>query len=435
MMRAILSPFVRFPILSGGFLITLILLGIFAPIIAPYDPYIGDIRARLQKPGVVSSIMNQNNYDLIQSQDQVDEIPEWIRAYTTEDKNDSKITINKGEKGIIEFYMGPATSFVDKNRNRSHTDDVTFDIFTENCLGQSKNHCPKPNIQFTKVYKKESIGYIEYVANEDIVDDLNDMISIDINVMREDTKKWPWWPSGLYLLGTDQIGRDYFSRLIYGGRWNLTLMLITGVVGSIVGASLGMITGWYAFRPNGRWIIDEIILRIVDITSVVPILLIAIMATLVLGNSIWIFVIILTLFTWQNFVRIIRAKTLSLRTLEYINMAKISGASTFRILRKHILPSHLNDIMVIATYNCSLIITLEAVMCFFEIAIPRHWTAWGNMMKLGSEYWNYVDFSGTYPYRYQMLIPSGLVIITVLSLNFLGDWARDKLDPKLREFE
>ena len=212
-------------------------------------------------------------------------------------------------------------------------------------------------------------------------------------------------------------------------------MLMTGVVGSIVGASLGMLTGWYAFRPNGRWIIDEIILRIVDITSVVPILLIAIMATLVLGNSIWIFVIILTLFTWQNFVRIIRAKTLSMRTLEYINMAKISGASTFRILRKHILPSHLNDIMVIATYNCSLIITLEAVMCFFEIAIPRHWTAWGNMMKLASEYWNYGEFSGTYPYRYQMMIPSGLVIITVLSLNFLGDWARDKLDPKLREFE
>ena len=74
-------------------------------------------------------------------------------------------------------------------------------------------------------------------------------------------------------------------------------------------------------------------------------------------------------------------------------------------------------------------------MCFFEIAIPRHWTAWGNMMKLASEYWNYGEVSGTYPYRYQMLIPSGLVIITVLSLNFLGDWARDKLDPKLREFE
>ena len=94
MMRAIFSPFVRFPILSGGVLITLILLGIFAPIIAPYDPYVGDIRARLQKPGVVSAIMNQNNYDLIQTKDQVDEIPEWIRAYTSEDMNDSKMTIH-----------------------------------------------------------------------------------------------------------------------------------------------------------------------------------------------------------------------------------------------------------------------------------------------------------------------------------------------------
>ena len=97
------------------------------------------------------------------------------------------------------------------------------------------------------------------------------------STIREDTKKWPWWPSGLYLLGTDTIGRDYFSRLIYGARWNLTLMLITGVIGSLIGSSLGMIAGWNAFRPKYRWIIDEAIQRIVDITSVIPILLIAIM--------------------------------------------------------------------------------------------------------------------------------------------------------------
>ena len=98
----------------------------------------------------------------------------------------------------------------------------------------------------------------------------------------------------------------------------MNLMLITGVIGSLIGSSLGMIAGWNAFRPKYRWIIDEAIQRIVDITSVIPILLIAIMTTLILGNKIWVFSIILILFTWQNFVRIVRAKTLTIREYDYI---------------------------------------------------------------------------------------------------------------------
>ena len=256
-----------------------------------------------------------------------------------------------------------------------------------------------------------------------------------MSVIREDSKKWGWWPSGLYILGTDTIGRDYFSRLIYGARWNLTLMLLTGIAGSLMGSSLGIIAGWFAYKPNYKWVIDELILRVVDITSVIPILLIAIMTTLILGNKIWVFALILILFTWQNFVRIIRAKTLSLRTLDYINSSIVSGASSYRIFIRHILPAHINDILVIATFNCSLIISLEAVLCFFEIAIPRHWTAWGNIIKLSVEYWDWGWWDGNYQYRYQTYIPVTLVVLVVFSLNFLGDWFRDKLDPKLRQLE
>ena len=113
----------------------------------------------------------------------------------------------------------------------------------------------------------------------------------------------------------------------------------------------------------------------------------------------------------------------------------ISGASTFRIFTRHILPSHLNDIFVIATFNCSLIISLEAVLSFFEIAIPRHWTAWGNIIKLSVEYWDWGWWDGNYIYRYQTYIPVSLIVLVVFSLNFLGDWFRDKLDPKLRQIE
>ena len=162
---------------------------------------------------------------------------------------------------------------------------------------------------------------------------------------------------------------------------------------------------------------------------------IAIMTTIILGNEIWVFACILVLFTWQNFVRIIRAKTLIMRNSEYINSAIISGSSLRRIIIRHILPFHLNDIMVIGTFNCAMIITLEAVLCFFEIAIPRHWTAWGNIVKLASDYWNEGWVTGSYPYRYQLLIPTTLIVMTVFALNFLGDWFRDKLDTKLRQFE
>mgnify|MGYP006093341509 CR=1 FL=1 len=425
----------KFPVLSGGFLFIISILGLLAPIIAPYDPYVGDIRARLMPPGIISGQYNLQNFDLIKSKDQINQKPRWQQISDIENKSLEKLSISEGSIKIIEFKLGPKTNFVDVNRNGNYIDEIKFDQFSENCLGLSQNYCPKPNISFLNIYKEGANGFIEYRANEEIINNVNDILSLDLMVIREDTKKWSWWPSGLYLLGTDSIGRDYFSRLIYGARWNLTLMLITGFSGSIIGTSLGIISGWYAFKPKFRWIIDEVIMRIVDMTSVVPILLIAIMTTLVLGNKIWVFAIILTLFTWQNFVRIIRGKTLILRENEHINAAKVSGASTLRILIKHILPFHINDMMVIATFNCAMIITLESVLCFFEIAIPRHWTAWGNLIKLASDYWNEGWVSGTYPYRYQVAIPGGLIICTVFSLNFLGDWLRDRLDPKLRHIE
>ena len=425
----------KFPVLSGGFLLIISILGLLAPFISPYDPYVGDTRARLQPPGIIAGKYNLQNFDLVKTKDQINQKPRWEQILELENESIEKLSISKGFIGIIEFELGPNTNFVDTNRNGNYLDEIKFDQFTENCLGLSQNHCPKPNISFINIYKEGSNGFIEYQANEELINNVNDILSLDLMVIREDTKKWSWWPSGLYLLGTDTIGRDYFSRLIYGARWNLSLMLITGVTGSVIGTSLGIVSGWYAFKPKFLWIIDEIIMRIVDITSVVPILLIAIMTTLVLGNKIWVFAIILTLFTWQNFVRIIRAKTLSLRESEHINAAKVSGASTLRILIKHILPFHINDMLVIATFNCAMIITLESVLCFFEIAIPRHWTAWGNLIKLASDYWNEGWVTGTYPYRYQVAIPGSLIIWTVFSLNFLGDWFRDKLDPKLRELK
>ena len=145
--KKFISLFFKYPVLSAGFLIFISLLGIFAPIIAPYDPYIADTRARLQPPGVISGKYNLQNYDLIKSEDQR---PRWEQLLDLENSNKEKKIIPKNSKGTIEFQLGPNSSFVDVNRNGDYLDEIVFDDFS-NCLGLSQNECPKPNLKYTKI--------------------------------------------------------------------------------------------------------------------------------------------------------------------------------------------------------------------------------------------------------------------------------------------
>ena len=188
----------KFPVLSGGFLFIISILGLLAPIIAPYDPYVGDIRARLMPPGIISGQYNLQNFDLIKSKDQINQKPRWQQISDIENKSLEKLSISEGSIKIIEFKLGPKTNFVDVNRNGNYIDEIKFDQFSENCLGLSQNYCPKPNISFLNIYKEGANGFIEYRANEEIINNVNDILSLDLMVIREDTKKWSWWPRGLY---------------------------------------------------------------------------------------------------------------------------------------------------------------------------------------------------------------------------------------------
>ena len=224
-----------------------------------------------------------------------------------------------------------------------------------------------------------------------------------------------------YLLGTDQVGRDMFSRLIYGARISLIVGLVTLAVGGSVGVALGLIAGLY-----GGWV-DELIMRLVDVLLSLPVVLVALVFVVALGQSFAIIVAVLALWIWTRFARQVRSEVLQLKTRDYVALARVSGASTPRILLIHIFPGTINTLIVVATLQVGIVILLESVLSFLGAGVPPPTPAWGSMVSDGrdklAEFW------------WISTLPGIAILLTVMSLNLLGDWLRDKLDPRLRQLE
>jgi peptide/nickel transport system permease protein len=224
-----------------------------------------------------------------------------------------------------------------------------------------------------------------------------------------------------YPLGTDNIGRDIYSRLLHGARISLLVVSIATVSGLVVGTTLGLLAGYL-----GRHI-DEIIMRIVDVWYSVPFIMVALILVVVFGKSTTMMMVLLALLAWTAYVRNVRAEVLTLKELDYVSMARISGASTARILIRHILPGVVNTIIVIGTLRVGQLILAESVLSFLGAGIPPPQPAWGVMVSDGRNFlatlW-WISF-----------IPGFAIFLVVMSFNFLGDWLRDKLDPRLRQLD
>ena len=222
-----------------------------------------------------------------------------------------------------------------------------------------------------------------------------------------------------YLLGTDQLGRDLLSRVIYGARISLMVSAVTLGVGGTIGVTLGLVAGWY-----GRWV-DELIMRFVDVMLSLPLILVALVLVVALGQSFTVIITVLCLFIWPRFARQVRGEVLQLKTRDYVALAKVSGASTPRILFIHIFPGTINTLIVVATLQVGIVILLESVLSFLGAGTPPPTAAWGSMVADGRDrlagFWWIATFPGL------------AIMLTVMSLNLFGDWLRDKLDPRLRQ--
>lgn len=228
--------------------------------------------------------------------------------------------------------------------------------------------------------------------------------------------------STTYLLGTDQLGRDMLSRIIHGARISLIVAAVTLGVGGTIGVVMGLAAGWYG------GLVDEFLMRLVDIKLSIPLILIALVLVITLGQSFGIIIAVLTIFIWPRFARQVRAEVLQIKNMDYVALAKVSGASTMRILFIHVFPGTINTLIVVATLQVGIVILLESTLSFLGAGVPPPTPAWGSMIsdgrdKLAGGFWWISTFPGV------------AIMLTVVSLNLFGDWLRDKLDPKLRQLE
>ena len=222
-----------------------------------------------------------------------------------------------------------------------------------------------------------------------------------------------------YLLGTDHLGRDILSRIFYGARISLIVAAVTLGVGGTVGVLLGLLAGWY-----GGWV-DEMVMRLVDILLALPLILVALVLVVSLGQSFNTIILVLALWVWPRFARMVRGEVLTLKTTDYVSLARVAGASTSRILFVHLFPGTINTLIVVATLQVGIVILVEATLSFLGAGVPPPTPAWGTMVADGRDTLRDAWWIST--------IPGVAILLTVLSLNLFGDWLRDTLDPKLRQ--
>jgi peptide/nickel transport system permease protein len=235
--------------------------------------------------------------------------------------------------------------------------------------------------------------------------------------------KPPAWQQGgtsQFLLGTDHLGRDVLSRLIFGARVSMVVGLLAVVVAGTIGTALGILSGYM-----GKWV-DQLIMRVTDTWLALPALTFAIFLAAVLGPSEMNIVIILSLVYWTRYARVIRGEVLSLRERDFVRLAVVAGCSKWTIMKRHILPNVLNTAIVLASLQLGVVIIAEATLSFLGVGVPPPKPAWGLMLADGKKgmmagYW------------WLTVTPGTCIALMVLAASLLGDWLRVKLDPQLRQ--
>jgi peptide/nickel transport system permease protein len=230
-----------------------------------------------------------------------------------------------------------------------------------------------------------------------------------------------WFPDGRLdtPLGTDYLGRDILSRLMYGARISLVVALTGTLAAGVIGTWLGVLAGYM----GGWW--DQIIMRLTDAWLTLPALVFAILLASVRGPGLWNVVLILMMVFWSRYARAVRGEVLSLRERDFVKLAEINGVSAYRIITRHIIPNVMNTVMVIFSLQVGVAVIIEASLSFLGAGVPPPEPSWGLIMAQ--------ERDSLMEGRWWLAVFPGLCItLLVLSANMLGDWLRVRLDPQLR---
>lgn len=221
-----------------------------------------------------------------------------------------------------------------------------------------------------------------------------------------------------HLLGTDHLGRDILSRLIYGARVSLVVGIGASLVAGTFGVLMGLVSGYFG------GLIDDAIMRLCDIQLALPYILLAIALLAILGSGLVNIILVLSLTQWVTYARVVRSSVLSEKAKEYVLAAKALGLRNGRIMFRHVLPNVFAPVIVIATFSVAQTIIAEAALSFLGLGMPASIPSWGKMLADGRTY---------LVVAWWLTVVPGLVItFTVIGVNLFGDWLRDYLDPKLR---
>jgi peptide/nickel transport system permease protein len=230
-----------------------------------------------------------------------------------------------------------------------------------------------------------------------------------------------WQESGdtKYLLGTDVLGRDVLSRLLYGARVSLIVAAAALLAGGVIGLAVGIVSGYVGGR------VDSVLMRVVDATLTFPTILIALLLAVSLGQGLRTMVMAIAVILWARFARVVRGEVLTVKGRDFVALAQVRGCSHVRIMAVHIMPNVMNTFMVLLSLHIGFVILVEASLSFLGAGIPPPTPSWGQMVSDGrshiaSAWW--------------LSFPPGLaILLVVLAFNLFGDWLRDWLDPRLRQ--
>jgi peptide/nickel transport system permease protein len=227
----------------------------------------------------------------------------------------------------------------------------------------------------------------------------------------------PFRPGSPYLLGTDHVGRDVLSRMIYGARVAWMIGAVAVLLSGTLGVILGLLAGYYG------GLVDDTITWLTNVELAFPFILLAIVVAASLGTGLGNLILVLTIVSWVTYARVVRGETLVQREQEFVEAARALGASNFRIILTHLLPNVLTPVIVIATFEFSRMIISEAALSFLGLGVQPTVPSWGSMLADGRQYLATAWWVATFP---------GLgITVTVLAINLVGDWLRDQMDPRL----